>query len=114
MPRLFCLWVAILVLASGCSSETPTRHNDFAPLTSITISAKAGPSIAVNTSTTLTVIGNFSGEFSRDITDQAVWSSGAPTVAGFVTAGSPNRVSGLAPGTAVLTATVGGCRQRST
>jgi len=108
MPRLFCLWVAILVLASGCSSETPTRHNDFAPLTSITISAKAGPSIAVNTSTTLTVIGNFSGEFSRDITDQAVWSSGAPTVAGFVTAGSPNRVSGLAPGTAVLTATVGG------
>jgi hypothetical protein len=106
MFRLICSGIAILLIVSGCSSEAPTRHNDFVPLTSIEIVAVA-PAIAAKTSTKLTVIGNFSGQFTRDVTDQAVWASDAPTVAGFITPSSPSRVSGLAPGTAVLTATVG-------
>ncbi|WP_129128208.1 Ig-like domain-containing protein [Geomonas oryzae] len=106
MFRLICAAVAILLLSS-CGTETPTRQNDFTPLTSIQIVA-AAPSIAVNTSTKLTVIGNFSGLFTRDVTSQAIWSSTAPAVANFVTPTSPSRVTGLAPGPAVLTATVGG------
>ncbi|MDO9308734.1 MAG: Ig-like domain-containing protein, partial [Deltaproteobacteria bacterium] len=49
-----------------------------------------------------------SGLFTRDITDQATWASNDTTVAKFVNASVPSRVSGLIPGNAVLTATVGG------
>lgn len=104
------LWSGLFIMLalSGCGwNGAPTRHNDFVPLTSIEIVA-VSPTIAAHTSTNLTVNGNFSGLFTRDVTDQAVWSSDTPTVADFVTAGSPNRVTGLSPGTAVLTATVGG------
>ena len=105
--RLICLGVALLLMSAGCSSEeAPTRHDDFTPLTSIVIVADA-PSIAARTSTKLSVIGNFSGQFTRDITDRVVWSSSSPTVAGFITSVSPNRVTGHLPGTALLTATVG-------
>jgi hypothetical protein len=97
-----------LLLLSGCGFDgTPTRHNDFVPLTSIEITA-VSPTIAASTSTTLSVKGNFSGLFTRNITDQAVWSSGSTAVADFVTPSSPNRVTGRIPGTAILTATVGG------
>ena len=97
----------MVLLLSGCGwNGTPTRANDFVPLTSIEITA-VSPTIAAGTSTKLSVKGNFSGLFTRDITGQAVWSSDSPNVAGFITAASPNRVTGLVPGTAVLTATVG-------
>lgn len=97
-----------LLLLSGCGSDgTPTRHNDFTPLTSIEIVADS-PTIAPHTSTKLSAKGNYSGLFTRDITDQVTWSSDAPSVAGFVTPGSPNRATGAAPGTANLSATVGG------
>lgn len=107
MFRLICLWGAILLLLSGCSSDTtPTRHNDFTPLTSIEI--VAAPSIAALTSTRLKVNGNYSGQFTwDDITAQAVWSSDTPTVATVITAGSQTRVTSHLPGTAILTATVG-------
>jgi len=98
-----------VLLLSGCGWDgTPTRSNDFAPLTSIEIVA-VSPTIAVShtiaagTSTTLSVKGNFSGLFTRDITDQAVWSSDSPAVATV----SQDRVTGHVPGTATLTATVG-------
>jgi hypothetical protein len=54
------------------------------------------------------VIGDYSGLFTKDITDQAVWSSGTPAVAVFSTvADNKNRVSGLTAGTSVIGATVG-------
>lgn len=107
MSRLILLWVAVAAALCSCSSDgAPTRHDDFTPLTSIEIVATA-PAIATGTSTPLTVMGNFSGQFTRDITDQAVWSSGTPAVAEFATPQNPNRITGRAPGTAVLTATVG-------
>jgi uncharacterized protein YjdB len=97
-----------LLLLTGCGyNGTPTRVNDFVPLTSIEITA-VSPTIAAGTSTTLSAKGNFSGLFTRDITNQVVWSSNSPTVAGFVTAVNPNRVTGIAPGPATLTASLNG------
>jgi hypothetical protein len=107
MFRLLLSGFVFVIMLSGCGNNgAPTRHNDFTPLTSIQIVA-VSPTIAALTSTKLSVIGNFSGLFTSDVTNQAVWSSNLPAVAAFVTQGSPNRVSGLTPGTAILTATVG-------
>ena len=103
------LWsgVFMVLLLSGCGWDgKPTRNNDFIPLTSIEVVA-VSPTIAAHTSTKLSVKGNFSGLYTRDITDQAVWSSASPTVAGFAITAIPSRVSGIGPGTAILTATVG-------
>ncbi len=106
MIRLFCSALFMLLLVSGCGwNDTPTRENDFTSLTSITISA-ASPTIAMDTSARLTATGNYSGLYTRDITDQVVWSSASPVVADFVS-GIPGRVKGIAPGTAILKATVG-------
>jgi len=109
MSNLFWSGFCFMLVLSGCGFDgTPTRNNDFTPLTSIEI-INTGPStIAAGTSTVLTVQGDFSGQFTDDVTDQAVWSSDTPAVAAFVTASSPNRVTAIAPGTATLTATVQG------
>ena len=113
MTKRLWSFLFILLMVSGCGySGTPTRQNDFTLLTSIQIipvspSIATSKTIAANTSTRLSVIGNFSGLFTRDITDQVVWSSATPTVAEFITAAQPNRVSGHTPGNAILTASVG-------
>jgi len=101
----------LLLLLSGCGWDgTPTRKNDFVPLTSIEISAVSS-TIAAQTSITLTATGNRSGLFTEDVTDQVVWSSNLPLVASFPYTTSPNKnrvVGGLAPGgTAIITAKVG-------
>jgi len=107
MMKLALSGLLLVLMVSGCGwNGTPSRHNDFTPLTSITIVAVSS-TIAAHTSTTLKVTGNYSGLFTRDITEQAVWSCAAPAVASFVTPSAPNRVTGLAPGSATLTATVG-------
>ena len=107
MINLFWSGLLIALLLSGCGWDgTATRHNDFTPLTSIEIVAVSS-TIAAHTSTRLSVKGNFSGLYTRDITDQATWSSDSPSVAGFATQASPSRVTGLVPGAAILTATVG-------
>lgn len=107
MANLIRSGFIVLLLLSGCGWDgTPTRENDFVPLTSIEISADYS-TIAAQTSTKLKVIGNFSGLFSHDVTDQVVWSSDAQTVADFVTPTDRPRVTGLIPGAAVLRATVG-------
>ncbi|MFH1029003.1 MAG: Ig-like domain-containing protein [Pseudomonadota bacterium] len=108
MIKQFWSCFIIMLALSGCGWDgSPTRNNDFIPLTSIEITA-VYQTIAAKTSTKLTVTGNFSGLFTRDITDQATWASNDTTVAKFVNASVPSRVSGLIPGNAVLTATVGG------
>jgi hypothetical protein len=108
MIKLFWSGLLTVLLLSGCGWDgTATRPNDFATLTSIQI-VPASTTIAAGTSTKLTVIGSYSGQFTRDITNQATWSSDNTAVAGFITASSPNRVTGIAPGSAILKATVGG------
>ena len=107
MINLFWSGLLVALLLSGCGWDgTATRNNDFTPLTSIEIVAISS-TIAAHTSTRLSVKGNFSGLYTRDITDQATWSSDSPSVAGFTTLTSPSRVTGLVPGAAILTATVG-------
>lgn len=105
-------WSGLLtvLLLSGCGWDgTPTRQNDFTKLTSISISADSS-TIANGTSIKLVATGHFSGQFSRDITDEAVWSSASPAVADFKysTAPNKNRVTAVTPGSAVVTATVDG------
>ena len=106
MVKLLWSGIAVLLLLSGCGwNGTPTRKNNFIPLTSIEIVAV--PSIiAVGTSTKLTATGNYSGQYTADITDQVVWSSDSN--AEIVTAVSPRRAKGKNAGTtAHLTATMG-------
>ena len=115
MANLICSCFVLLLLLSGCGwNDTPTRQNDFIPLTSIVITAvspaiDSSHTIAAGTSTKLTATGHYSGQFTRDITDQVVWSSASPAVAAFKYSTTPNkgRVSGATAGSAALTATVG-------
>jgi hypothetical protein len=98
------LWSGIVValLLSGCGwNGTPTRVNDFTPLASIEISAVSS-TIAAGTSTKLSATGVYVGGLSAgDITDKVIWSSDANASI------SSSRVTGIIPGTAILTATVG-------
>ncbi len=99
--------VFLTSLIVGCGSTgTPTRPNDFVPLTSIQIQAVSS-TIAAKTSIRLVAIGDYSGQFTRDISDQVVWSSSAPAVAGFATASQAGRVSAVSNGNATLTAMSG-------
>lgn len=108
MIKLLWFGFIIMLVLAGCGWDgTPTRQNDFIPLTSIEITAES-PVIAANTSTNLSVKGNFSGQFTRDVTGQVAWSSNSPTVANFSSVAAPSRVTGFSAGTAVLTATVNG------
>jgi uncharacterized protein YjdB len=94
-----------MVLLFGCGwNGTPTKTNDITPLTSIEISAVSS-TIANLTSTRLTATGNYSGLYTRDITDQVVWSSNNLAVANFPASG---RVKGVSTGTATLSATLNG------
>ena len=114
MIKLFWSGLLTVLLLSGCGWDgTATRPNDFTTLTSIQI-VPASTTIAAGTSTRLTVIGSYSGQFTRDVTDQATWSSDNTAVAGFITASSPSRVTGVAPGSAILKATVGNLSATST
>jgi len=109
MKSLLLSGLCMLLLLSGCGyNGTPTRGPEgIIPLTSIEI-IPVYSKIAAGTSTKLTARGFYSG-VPNDITDQVVWSSSDANVAkfNFTTAPNKNRVSGIAAGTAVVTATVG-------
>lgn len=107
MGKLVWSGLFMMLLVSGCGwSDTPTRQNDFTPLTSITVTAQYS-TIAAKTTTKLTAMGHFSGYFDRDVTAQVTWTSSDANVAAF-SAAVPNRVKGLAAGSANVTATLAG------
>lgn len=124
MVTLIRSGLLLLLLLSGCGWDgTPTRKNDFVPLTSIKISAElpaieVSRTIAAQTSTKLKVTGNRAGLITdEDVTDQVVWSSASPDspdsqpAASFPYATSPNKnrvKGGLAGGKVIITAKVGG------
>jgi len=108
MGKWFCIMTALLLAFTGCGSDdTPTRINTFTPLTSIVITS-AVVSLPAGVSTQLTATGNFSGLFTRDITDQVIWSSDSPDDADFPQDFPSGRVKALAAGTATITATWAG------
>lgn len=105
MGKWFCITTALLLALPGCGAdETPTRHNDLTPLTSIVIEAEV-VTLAAGTSTQLIARGNYSGLFLRDITNEVTWRSNQTMVAGFST---PGRINALSPGLATITATLAG------
>ncbi|ORJ59073.1 Ig-like domain-containing protein [Geothermobacter hydrogeniphilus] len=107
----FCLWFPVLLLGllTGCgSSNDATRSNNFLPLTAIEVTSSLSQ-IANLTSAQLTAIGNFSGQFTRDITAEVAWSSSDPAIATVDNQpGSEGRVTAVAPGTVTLTADLDG------
>jgi uncharacterized protein YjdB len=82
----------------GSTSVTVTA----ATLISITV-APANPTIATGTNIQLTATGNFSDSSTEDLTSQASWTSNDETVAQVSNQGL---VSGIAAGSALITATV--------
>lgn len=98
LAALFCL----LALTACGSKNSASRTNDLTPLTSMQV--VVAPSIANGTSTPVTVIGNFSGQFSRDITSEVTITSSAPLVANFAITALPTRLKSASAGTTTITA----------
>ncbi len=97
----------LLLLASGCSNDDPTRHNTFVPLTSIEVSGTY-ESMAVGTVNQYRAIGDFSGAFTRDITDEVSWSIGNDDIASVsIATGTEGLVNALAAGETSVTAMQG-------
>ena len=103
MRRLIALSLLIIFVLPGCGADiTPTKANDFSPLTQIIISSE-NPFIANKTSNLFTAEGNFSDLFTRDITTEVVWTSSNPE---FATIESNGKATAVAPGTTQITATM--------
>lgn len=105
-------WLAIiatfLLTLPGCGTDdTPTRLNTFTPLTSIVISSVV-VTLPVGVSTQLVATGNFSGLFTRDITNQVVWSSDQSINADFPVDFPPGRIKALSIGTSTIIASLDG------
>lgn len=107
MGKLLWSVVVFMLLLSGCGwNGTPTREDDFSPVTSITISADYS-TIAKGTSVKLKATGHVSGLGTRDITDKVTWLKDTTGFAEFNSTVFPSRVTGVAAGSAVVTATLG-------
>ena len=105
--RLRIMIFSCLFLMGGCSADDPTRHNTFIPLTAMEL-VPAYDSMAVQTVNQYRAIGDFSGDFSRDITNEVVWIIENGSVAEVSNAtGSEGLVTGVSPGETVITAMFG-------
>jgi cysteine-rich repeat protein len=107
--RVLSRGLVVVALALTACGDNLSAPSDAAPpdaggvtLVSIAITPPA-PSIADGTSVQLTATATFSDSTTSDVTATATWSSSDPTIA-TVTAGD---VTGLDPGVATITATVG-------
>lgn len=109
MKKWFSLALTALMLLAACGGgDDPTRPNEFAPLTAITLSVPASQSdpslLAVNTSVQMTAEGIFDdGEFTRTITDECTWTSQNPEVLEPVP-GTPSRFRAKQAGPARIVA----------
>ncbi len=99
----FALATMLLILTGCAEDSAPSRPIDFLPLTDLTIESQY-PQIANLTTNQFSAKGDFSGRFTEDVTDRALWSVDNPEVlqidanTGFATA--------LTPGTVTVTATI--------
>lgn len=112
MPKLLLPLIVVLLGLLGCGvDDQPTRSNDFIPLSSIEIVSQ-NPAIANLTSNQFTAIGNFSGFFTRDITDQVFWEESSGSVVATISnlAETAGRATAVSPGTTIITASLEGIR----
>ncbi|MDZ4184525.1 MAG: Ig-like domain-containing protein [Desulfuromonadales bacterium] len=91
MGKWLCLIVTFLLVLTGCGTDTPTRINTLTPLTSIVVTS-AVVSFPAGTSIQLTATGDFSGLFTRDITNQVAWRSAQSFNADFPADFPPGRI----------------------
>lgn len=105
--RLRKMILSCLFLLGGCSADDPTRHNTFIPLTAMEVTP-AYESMAVQTVNQYRAIGDFSGVFSRDITNEVAWIIENDFVAQVSNAtGSEGLVTAVSPGETSVTAMYG-------
>lgn len=98
-----CLFLVVF----GCSTDDPTRHNTFIPLTSIQVTGTY-QTMANQTVNQYRAIGDYSGVFTRDITTEVSWSIDDAGIASVGTAtGSEGLVTALAPGDTSVVAMYG-------
>lgn len=108
MSKWIVIITVFLLALPGCGTDdTPTRINTFTPLTSIVIISST-VELPSGTSTQLTATGNFSGLFTRDITNQVIWSSDQPINADFSDDFPPGRIKALNIGTSTIIASLDG------
>ena len=106
-PRIAVLFLILFFLA-GCSSDDPTRNNTYIPLTSIEVSGTYDV-MADKTVNQYTAVGNFSGQFIRDITDEVSWRSQNRKIASVSNSGgSEGLVTAEAPGETIVEASLEG------
>ncbi|PLX84963.1 MAG: hypothetical protein C0618_11015 [Desulfuromonas sp.] len=87
----------------GCGADTTvTKENDFAPLTELTLRSEY-PFIADKTCNQFTATGHFSGLYTKEINDDATWTSSDETVA---TIDANGDATAIGPGTTQITATL--------
>jgi len=96
-----CLFLVLF----GCSTDDPTRHNTFIQLTSIEVSGTY-QTMANQTVNQYRAIGDFSGAFTRDITQEASWITDNVFIAS-VNNGMAGLVTAIAPGETSVTAWYG-------
>ena len=72
MRLRFAVLFSLVLLLAGCSTDDPTRSNSFIPLTSISVSGTY-EEMANKTINQYTAVGDFSGQFTRDITAEVSW-----------------------------------------
>ena len=102
---VLCLIILLLV---GCSADNPTRHNTFVPLTSISVTGTYDV-MADGTVNQYKAIGNFSGQFTRDITDEVSWQTENTDIAMVSNSGgSEGLVTAEAPGETTVEASLEG------
>lgn len=97
--------VATITASHSGKSATSTLTVTSATLISISV-APAEPSVPAGYSSPLQATGSYSDGSSRSVTTEVLWSSSNPAVASVSnSAGTEGRVTGVAVGTATLTAT---------
>ena len=102
MKRFAKIFLLAAVALCGCGEDSePSRSNTLVPLTSLETAIEPS-SVPTGTYSRITATGNFSGVFTRDLSDEVVWTSSDPAVAtvgeepgdvGVIFANAPGRVT---------------------